>query len=222
MINKTIKYFKLKKKRLRCFWKLTLWWFLINYQPSQVTGNGGQTFKNICKTCIFPISQNMIKVISVTKQDYWLPALMENSSWCLSHEATQNVDGNIPKFKEWSSIKQYAKNKPVEWDIVVLVLQDISTSFTCTWKRKKMQGEYRRKYSSNPNWMPWNHALKLFFFFFFYNNFLIRLSIWLGLNENGEKAPRKQLLKEAWTIVITKFCFPKKWIAVNGLLCHQL
>ena len=125
------------------------------------------------------------------------------------------------KFKEWSSIKQYAKNKPVEWDIVVLVLQDISTSFTCTWKRKKMQGEYRRKYSSNPNWMPWNHALKLFFFFL-YNNFLIRLSIWLGLNENGEKAPRKQLLKEAWTIVITKFCFPKKWIAVNGLLCHQL
>ena len=171
MINKTIKYFKLKKKRLRCFWKLTLWWFLINYQPSQVTGNGGQTFKNIYKTCIFPISQNMIKVISVTKQNYWLPALMENSSWCLSHEATQNVDGNIPKFKEWPSIKQYAKNKPVEWDIVVLVLQDISTSFTCTRKRKKMQGEYRRKYSSNPNWMPWNHALKLFFFFFFTINF---------------------------------------------------
>ena len=38
----------------------------------------------------------------------------ESFSWCVSNDAIQNVGEHMVKFKRWSSMKQYIKNKPIK------------------------------------------------------------------------------------------------------------
>ena len=98
-------------------------------------------FRNTLQNLYFPNNTEADRKDKGYKVRPLITHFNQSFSKCVSNDVIQSVDEHMVKFKGWSSMKQYIKNKPIKYSFKFYYRcaskTSIFTNLTCVGSKKK-------------------------------------------------------------------------------------
>ena len=135
----------------------------------------------------------------------------ESSSLCIRWRYS-NVYEHMLKFKGWSSMKKYVKNKPIKWCFKFWYRCASKTGYFYQFDLLGKNATLALTENTYCNIFStiFSTVLELL------QSYLTKVPMQLEVLKKQERHARNDGRQKTWREAIASFCFPKKWLAVNA------